>query len=246
MMLKGDVAYHAFLLDDAEGAHLGFDAILAELCADDGIVVPVDEGIFLCLVLHDSHFGIGILLHRTFVAVQMVGRYVEQNGNVRTEVVHVVELETAEFDDVVLEGAALGNLECEAPADVSSQPDVVAGLLEDVVNEARGGRFAVGACDADHLGIGVAAGELNLADDGNAGVPHFLHHRRVFGNAWALDDFASRQNEVFAVLAFFKRHVVLAEHLFVVLLYLAHIADEDVEAFHFRQRRCSYTALGGS
>ena len=32
----------------------------------------------------------------------MVGRDVQQNGNVGTEVIHVVKLEGTEFDDVVL------------------------------------------------------------------------------------------------------------------------------------------------
>ena len=73
----------------------------------------------------------------------MVGRNVQQYGDVCPELVHVVELETAKLDDVVVVVPPLGNLQGEAPAYVACQPYVVACIPEDVVDEACRGGLAV-------------------------------------------------------------------------------------------------------
>ena len=66
------------------------------------------------------------------------------------------------------------------------------------------------------------------------------------GNAGALHHLVGIEDEFLRMLSFFPGHVILAEHFLVVLLYLAHVADEDIKAFHFCQRCCSNAALGGS
>ena len=103
------------------------------------------------LVLYDAHLRIHIVLHAVVVAVEVVGGDVEQDGDVGTEVVHVVKLERAEFDDVVFVWVFC-HLKGKRVADVTRQTSVVTCLLEDVVDERRGGGLAVAARDTDHLG----------------------------------------------------------------------------------------------
>ena len=62
----------------------------------------------------------------------MVGRNVQQDGDVSTEVIHVVELEGTEFDDVVFMWI-FSHLECQRIADISCQSCIVTCLLENVI-----------------------------------------------------------------------------------------------------------------
>ena len=74
--------------------------VLAQLLGDDGVVLPEDEGILTGLVLGDAELGCGIVLHLVVVAVQVVGRDVEQHGHIGLELIHVVELKTAQLNDI--------------------------------------------------------------------------------------------------------------------------------------------------
>ena len=68
----------------------------------------------------------------------MVWRDVQQDGDVGTEVVHVVQLERAQFYDIVFV-RILGHLKCQRVSDIAGQTCIVACFLEDVVDQ-RGGR----------------------------------------------------------------------------------------------------------
>ena len=63
--------------------------------------------------MYDAHLRIGIVLHTVVVAIEVVGGDVEQYGNVSAEIIHVVELEAAKFDDVVVIGLSFGYLKGE-------------------------------------------------------------------------------------------------------------------------------------
>ena len=139
----GYITYHSLLLQDAEGAHLGLDTIALQFFLDDGIVCPIDKGIVLSLVLHNTHLGIGIVLHAVVIAVQMVGSDVEQYCDVGPELVHIVELEAAQLNDVVIEVPAFRYLQGEAAPYVASQTHVVPGLLEYMIYKACGSGLAV-------------------------------------------------------------------------------------------------------
>ena len=110
------------------------DVKLLHLFLDDGVVVPEYEAVVLRLVLRDSHLGVGVVLKLEVVPVEMVRRYVEQDGDVGVEVVHVVELERAQLYDVVVVWV-FRHLQREASPYVPGQSGVVARLLEDVVYE---------------------------------------------------------------------------------------------------------------
>ena len=64
----------------------------------------------------------------------MVGRNVQQNGNVGTEVEHIVQLKRREFDHVPVY-IAFGYLQRETASDVAGEAYVKAGLLQDMINE---------------------------------------------------------------------------------------------------------------
>ncbi len=115
-----------------------------------------------------------------------------------------------------------------------------------MVNQARGGGFAVGTCDADHFRLRVAARELDFADDGNAFCDGLRHDRSRVGNARTLDDFRGRENPLLRVLSFFPLDAALVEHLLIFVLDFRHIADEHVEALLLGQRSSSHATLGSS
>ena len=115
----------------------------------------------------------------------MVGSDVEQNGYISLELVHVVELETAKFDDVVVV-LLLGYLKGEAVADVSCQSGIQASLLEYVVNQRCRCCLAVASGNANHLGIGISACKLDFRNDRNVVFLYLYNHRSVVGNSRAL------------------------------------------------------------
>ena len=121
-----DVADRTFLFQFREGQLYGLDVVFLQFPLYDGVVVPVDEGILGCLVLDDSHLRVHIVLHAVLVAVQVVGRDVHQDGYVGAEVIHIVELEAGQFDDVVFV-RVLCHLECQTPAYIAGQSGIVAG-----------------------------------------------------------------------------------------------------------------------
>ena len=208
----------------------GLDVILLQFTLDDGVVVPVDEAVLRGLVLYDAHLGIHIVLHAVVVAIQVVGGDVQQDGDVGLKLVHVVQLERAQLDDVVLM-RVLGHLQCQTAPYVASQSGIVASRLEDVVNQRRGGGFAVAARDANHLRVGVTPGKLYFADDADALCHGLLHHWSLFRDARTLDDFVSVQNEFGGVMLLFPPNVVLIQRLLVFVFDFTHVRNKYVETF---------------
>ena len=196
----------------------GLDVIFWQFATNDGIVVPIDERIVCRHVLNDAELGVDVVLHAEVVTVEVVGGDVEQDGDVGLETVHVVELERAELDDVDLVGL-LCHLEGERVADVASQTSVYARLLEDVVYERGGSGLSVAARYAHHLGVGVTACKLDLADDVDALGHGFLDHRCLLGYARTLYDLVGSEDALLAVVLLLPLYVVVVEHLLIFVLY---------------------------
>ncbi len=152
-------------LDGSERVEMGAQAMLVQLALDDGVVVPEDKSVFRCLVLGDAEFGVHIFLHTVVVTVQVVRCDVHQYGNVGTEVIHIVQLEGTQLNDVVIM-LLRGYLQGQAVADVAGEADVQACTLEDVINERGGCSLSVRAGDTDHLCVSVPSRKLYLRDDG--------------------------------------------------------------------------------
>ncbi len=96
-----DITDTAVLLQLGEGVLDSLDVILFQLPLDDRVIIPIDEGILWRLILDDTHLGVHIVLHLEIIAVQMVRRDIEQNGNIGTEIIHIIELERGQLNDVI-------------------------------------------------------------------------------------------------------------------------------------------------
>ena len=219
--------------------------MLRQFALDDGVVVPEDEGILVGLVLQDAELGIHILLHVIVVAVQVVGGDVEQDGDVGTELIHVVELETAELDDIPVVVAHC-HLVGQASPDITRKTHVVACTLEDVVDERCGGRLTVTTRDAHHLGVGVASGKLDFRDHGDTLFGNLAHHGRLGRYARALDYLIGIEDKFLGVLPILPCDMVLLEHLPVVLLYLRHVREEYIETLFLCQDGSAHAALASA
>ena len=99
-----DITDGSFLLQFREGELDSLDIVFLQLLFDDGVIVPIDEGILRSLVLDDTHLCVNIVLHLEIISVQMVGCDIQQDGNVGTEVVHIIQLEGTQLDDIVFVG----------------------------------------------------------------------------------------------------------------------------------------------
>ena len=127
----------------------------------DGVVGVEDEAVILREVAGNVELGGHVVFHFVVVAVQMVRGNVGYDGNVRTEIINVVQLETADFQYIIIK--VLGShLIGVAFADIAAQSYVESCVFQEVINEGGGGGFSVGAGDADFLRGVVAAGEFYL------------------------------------------------------------------------------------
>ena len=84
----------------SKGKHTLTVVVRSQLARNIFIVCPIDEAVVCCLVLSDAHFRAYVAHHLKVVAVEMVGSDVEQNGNVGTKIVHIVELERRDFQHI--------------------------------------------------------------------------------------------------------------------------------------------------
>ena len=118
----------------------------------------------------------------------MVWSDVEQDGHIGTELIHIVELETAQLDDVVLM-RSFSHLKGQTLSDVACQTYIIASRLDDVVNHRGSGCLTVTSRDTDHLGISISARKFYFADDRCTLSHQFLYHRCFLRNTRTLDDF---------------------------------------------------------
>ena len=172
----------------------------------------------------------------------MVGRDVEQHGDIGLELIHVVELETAQLDDIHVMMLG-GHLKGEAAPHVTCQPDVQSGLLEDMICEFGRGGLTIAAGDAHHLGIGVSSSELNFAHDGDALLDGLCHHGCRIGYAGALDNLVGIENLLGGVSTLLPRNVILVEQVLVGLADVTGIAEPHVHALDLAKHGRSGSAL---
>ncbi len=240
-----DVGDGIALMELRERIELGFQVVLLQFSLHDRVVVPENEGIVLRLVASDSHLRINIVLHLVVVAVQMVGRDVHQNGNVRTEVVHVIQLETRQLYHIVVE-MLLCHLQCQASADVASQAHVIACLLQDVVDEGRCRRLTIRTSNANHLRICVASSKFYFRNHMDTLLSDFHHHRCRVGNTWTLHHLVRIQNQFFCVMSFLPSNAMLIKLFLVFVLDDRHVGNKHIKSFHLCQDSSSCTALSCS
>ncbi len=103
------------------------------------------------LILCNAEFGIDVILHTVVVAVQMIRSDIHQYGDIRTEVIHIIQLERTQFDDIIVM-MIFGYLQSQALANVACQTYIQTCTLENMVNEGSRGCLSVRTGDTDHFG----------------------------------------------------------------------------------------------
>ena len=228
-----------------ETQQVRLEVMLAQLRSDDRVVVPEDEGIVAGLVLCDAELGGGIVFHLVVIAVQVVGRDVKQHGHIGLELIHVIQLETAQFNDVHV--VMLGSdLQRQTTAHITCQAHVQTRFLEDVIGEFGRRCLAIAAGDANHLGIGVATRKFNLAHDGNFALNGLGHHGCCVGDARALHYLVGVEDLFRGVPAFLPGDVILVEQVLIGLPDGAGITQPHVHAFHFGKHCGTRAALASA
>ena len=138
------------------------------------------------------------------------------------------------------------HLQRQAAAHVAGQAHVEARLLEDMVGELGGSGLTVAAGDADHLGIGIPSGKLNLAHDGNTLLDCLSHHGSRVGDTGALDDFVGIENLLGGVATLFPCDIILIEQILIGLSDVAGIAQPHVHTLHAGEHSGSSAALAAT
>ena len=202
----------------------------------------VNEKIHSGLCLDDAELGGHVILKPVRVPVQVVGRDVGEDGDVRMEVVTIIQLETADFQHVPV--IFVFNHEFgEAFAHVARQPHVQPGGLQQMVREQRGGGFAIGAGDGNDLGAGMARRKFDFGNDRNAAGLQFLDDFGFVRYARTFHHFGGIQNLRFGVGFFLKQYVFGEQNLPVVLLQFRLVGQKHVETFGFGQQGRTHAAF---
>ena len=214
------------------GIEGGTEVETLQLAVDDGVFRPVDEGIIGGLVAGDAELGVDIVLELKVIAVQMIRRDIQQDGDVGLEVIHVIELERGELDDIIVVVLAR-DLEGQRVTDIAREADIESGIAEDIIDERSSSGLTVRTGDTDHLGVGIARGEFDLGDDRRMLRPEFLDEGRGEGYTGGLDDFIGVEDEGLGMVAVFPCDGVLVEEGTIRITDRAAIGDKDVKTFGF-------------
>ena len=151
-------------------------------------IVGVENAVVvLVLRCKDALFGEGVVFEGA-VAVEVVGRDVEDDGDGGVELLSGFKLEAGDFEDGPGGVGAFVDEGDDGDADVAADEGGEAGLLEDFAEQRRGGGFAVGAGDGEDFAFEEAGGEFEFADDGQAEVAGLRKLGRVEWDAGADDD----------------------------------------------------------
>ena len=190
------------------------NAIFVQFSLDNRVIVPEDEGIIIFLILENTELGIHIVLHIVLVTVQMIRSNVHQDGNVSTEIIHIVQLETTQLDDVVVV-VTFSNLKSKALSDIAGQTYIQSCFLENVVYQGSRCSLSVASCNAYHFCIGISACEFNFRNNGSALCYQLLNNRGFVRNPRTFDDFICIQNKFFGMFPFFPYDTTFVKHGFV-------------------------------
>ena len=197
------------------------------------------------MILDNSEFRINIVLHIVSVTVEMIGRNIQQHGNIGFETIHVVELETTQFDHIII--IMFGRyLQGEALSHIPGQTYVEAGFFQYMIRKKRRGSLPVAAGNANHSSIGIATGKFYFRNNRCSSFFQRLYHRCALGYTGTLHHFIGIKNLLGRMTAFFPFDPVIIELLFIDIFYSRHIRDKDIETFDFRQNSCAGSTLTGS
>ena len=177
---------------EAEGFHGGRDRVLLDVLGEDRVVGVQDERV---LRLHVAvHFGLRLVVgFEGTHEVHVVGRQVDDGGDVRTETVDVDELVVGDLEgDVVvalLHEALFHDDLTQRDADVAAQVGFAGeGRVQDLVDEGSRGGLSVRAGNGDvMLWLRDLEGQFDLGDDRDAVLRQRLHEGAAVGDTGVLD-----------------------------------------------------------
>ncbi len=200
------------------------------MAGDDGVVLPIDKRVGGRHVLENAELCVYVVLHFVVVAVEVVGRDVEDDGDVGLEVVHIFKLETRKFDNIDFVGVAC-HLIGETVAHVSGEAHVDTRFLKNVVGEHRGGGFAVATGYAHHFRLGEVAAEFDFGNHGNSLFDDSLDDGSRRRNARAFHHEVGIENFLLSVLAFLPIEAFGIKLVGIFLRYLPEVGKKNVETF---------------
>ncbi len=151
------------------------------------VVGVQDAAVVLVLLGEDALFGQRVVFEGA-VAIEVVGRDVEDDGDLRMELLGGFKLEAGDFENVPGGVGRVFNEGDDGNADVAADLRGDSGFLKNFAEERGRGGLAVGTGDGEDLSFEEAGGELELADDGAAEVAGLNQFGRVERNAGADDD----------------------------------------------------------
>ena len=152
-----------------------------------GIVAVPDRDVVVALVGEDAQLRVEVG-GEVAVAVEVVGRQVQEDRALGAEEAGVLELEAGGLGDDGRVGLDLPDQAGERDADVARHRDRLAGPAEDVAEQLDRGRLAVGAGDGEEAVGQGAPGELELTGHLDPPLQSGRDHCRLPGNPRALDD----------------------------------------------------------
>ena len=115
-----------------ERQFLGLGDNLVKMIDGDFVVRVEDEAVLRPEIPDNAELGPDIILHVVSVPVEMVRSDVCDHGYVRPELIAVVQLETTDFQYIIVKMLSC-HLQCVALAYVSAEADVETGFLEKIV-----------------------------------------------------------------------------------------------------------------
>ena len=139
-----------FILSDRQRVRLR-ETVRIERCTElqafhfpvnDRVFSPVDERIVCRLVTRDTELGVDVVLELKIVPVEVIRRDVQQDGYIRLEIVHIIQLEGTQFNHVIVV-LLMCHLEGERVAYIARQTDVKTGIAQDIIDERSGRGLAV-------------------------------------------------------------------------------------------------------
>ena len=139
-----------------------------------------------------------------------------------------------------------GNLKSQRLADVPGQSGVDTGVCQNVMGQQRCCRLAVRAGYAYHFRIGVAAGELYLADYIDSFLLKSLDNGSGVGNSRALDNFVGFENTLHGVASLLPFYALFVEHAAISVGYLSIVAEEDFPPLVFGENSCADAAFAAA
>jgi hypothetical protein len=210
-------------------------------------IVGVDNRpVFRRLVRENPRLRRSVGFHRA-MAVEMVGRQVQQHGDPWMERVRRLQLETAHLDDVKRLRCRRSDLRAERRTDVSSHHRLQSACREHTTRQRGRRRLALGPCDRDDPSAQPARRKLDLAYHPDAGLARRHNGRLIECHPGAQDQQVGRRERLYSMSAQFQLDACVAQLSSRARVEIGpRIGERDARAALGKQQRGGDAATGRS